>query len=101
MFKEINVGDVNLCGVPLPCVKTGKHLGNHLSNKCDGMKSDIRIKRAMFIDKNNDLNQEFGFSHLIVKVKMNLIYNFHFTGSPFRTFSLLKLSCLRILGTLQ
>ena len=82
LIKERSVGDVNLCGVPLPWVKAGKHLGNHLSNKCDGMKSDIRVKRAMFIDKNNDLNQEFNFCHPRTKVKMNLIYNFHFTGSP-------------------
>ena len=59
--------------VPLPWVKTGKHLRNRLSSKCDGMKSDICVKRAMFIDKNNVLNQEFGFSHPFTKVKMNLL----------------------------
>ena len=73
LFKEINVGDVNMRLVPLPWVKTGKPLGNHLCNKCDGMKSDICVKRAMFIDKKNDVNQEFGFSHPFTKVKMNLL----------------------------
>jgi hypothetical protein len=68
--------------VPLPWVKAGKHLGNNITNSCDGMKQDIKIKRAAFIDKNNELNQEFAFAHPLTKVKMNNIFNFHFTGSP-------------------
>ena len=46
------------------------------------MGQDIRKKRAAFISKNNELNQEFWFSHPSTKVSINLIYNFHFTGSP-------------------
>ena len=46
------------------------------------MGQDIRKKRAQFICKNNELNQEFWFSHPSTKVAINLIYNFHFTGSP-------------------
>ena len=46
------------------------------------MGQDIRMKRAKFISKNNELNQEFWFSHPSTKVSINLIYNFHFTGSP-------------------
>ena len=46
------------------------------------MVQDIRIKRATFINKIIDLNQEFDFTHPLTKIEMNLIYNFHFTGNP-------------------
>ena len=45
------------------------------------MTQDIKVKRANFIDKNITLNQEFNFSHPSTKVKINQIYNLHFTGS--------------------
>ena len=81
-LKDKPLGSVELGGVPLPWVEGGLHLGNNLTNKLNGMKQDIRIKRARFITKNNELNQEFWFSHPSTKVIINLIYNFHFTGSP-------------------
>ena len=80
--KEKNLGAVELGGVPLPWVDGGLHLGNHLSNKVNGMVQDLKVKRANFISKNIDLNQEFSFCHPATKVKLNQIYNFHFTGSP-------------------
>ena len=52
-----------------------------ISNKIDGLKSDILIKRAAFINKNNDILQEFCFTHPDTKIKLNGIYNSHFTGS--------------------
>ena len=73
---------VELCGVPLPWVDGGLHLGNNLSNQTNIMGQDIKIKRAQFINKNNELNQEFWFSHPSTKITINQIYNFHFTGSP-------------------
>ena len=82
LFKERELDPLVLCGDPLPWVGGGVHLGNHLSNKTEGMRHDIKVKRANFISKNIDLNQEFSFSHPLTKVKMNLIFNFHFTGSP-------------------
>ena len=82
MKQDLPLGNVELGGVPLPWVEGGLHLGNNLSNKINGMRQDIRIKRARFINKNNELNQEFWFSHPSTKVAINLIYNFHFTGSP-------------------
>ena len=45
------------------------------------MKADIRIKRAQFIDKNNEILQEFYFSHPATKIKINGIYNTHLSGS--------------------
>ena len=81
-MHEKPLSNVELGGVPLPWVEGGLHLGNTLSNKVNGMGQDIRKKRAAFISKNNELNQEFWFSHPFTKVSINLIYNFHFTGSP-------------------
>ena len=58
-----DVGDVELGGVHLPWVDGGLHLGNTLSNRSNGMRQDIKVKRAKFINKNIDLNQEFSFCH--------------------------------------
>jgi hypothetical protein len=54
---------IELCGDPLPWVPGGIHLGNNISTKMEGMRQDIKIKRAAFIQKNIDLNQEFQVSH--------------------------------------
>ena len=72
---------MSLCGNKLPWVDYGKHLGNMIENKIDGMAKDIMIKRARFISKNIELNQEFHFAHPITKVKVNNIYNTSFSGS--------------------
>ena len=45
------------------------------------MSQDIKVKRAAFINKNIELNQEFNFCHPSAKVRINQIYNLHFTGS--------------------
>ena len=46
------------------------------------MKKDISVKRAQFIDKNCEINQEFYFAHPDTRFNLNRIYNGHFTGSP-------------------
>ena len=58
----------------------GVHLANLFNNQTDGMRQDVKVKRANFVNKNIELNQESSFSHPLTKVKMNLIFNF--TGSP-------------------
>ena len=70
-----------LCGNPLPWVDSGKHLGNYIETKSRGMKMDISVKRAQFISKNNEILQEFNFSHPKTKISINSIYNSHLTGS--------------------
>ena len=47
----------------------------------DGNQLDIKIKAASYIDKNNSILQEFYFAHPESKVKLNNIYNGHWTGS--------------------
>ena len=79
--KERPLPAMFLCGNPLPWVSSGKHLGITIENKVNGMKKDIMIKRAEYIHKNNDILQEFGFCHPSSKIKINSIYNSHFTGS--------------------
>ena len=69
LFKERNLGELDLCGDPLPWVGGGLHLGNHLNNRVEGMRQDVKVKRATFINKNIELNQEFWSSHPLTKVK--------------------------------
>ena len=66
----------------LPWVDKGKHLGNTLENIVNGMKKDMSIKRAQYINKNNEICQEFYFALPETKFHINKIYNSHFTGSP-------------------
>ena len=72
---------VKLNGHNLPWVDRAVHIGNtlHVSGK---MNQDLREKRAMFIDRCMELNQEFFTYPPEIKVKMCNIYNTHFTGSP-------------------
>ena len=79
--KPRNLPELFLCGNPLPWVDQLKHLGNTISNTMNGNQLDIKIKRAKYIDKNNSLLQEFHFAHPQTKVKVNNIFNNHFTGS--------------------
>ena len=79
--KTREIQPVKLCGDDLPWVEKGKHLGNLIGTKSDGMKADLLVKRAQYIQKNNDLNQEFYFAHPCTKFEINMIYNSHFSGS--------------------
>ena len=72
---------MKLNGDDLPWVENGLHLGNHVDNQINGMKKDTRVKRADYIQKNNDINQEFYFAHPRTKFHLNVIYNSHFSGS--------------------
>ena len=62
--------------------ETGTHLGCEISNKYDGMKSDIFMKRRHFIQRNCELIQEFMPCHPRMMFEINKIYNTHFTGAP-------------------
>ena len=43
---------------------------------------DIAIKRAQFVAKAVEIEQEFSYASGRTKFELNRIYNFHFTGSP-------------------
>ena len=70
----------------LPWVERAVHIGNTL-HSCGLMDQDLREKRAIFIDRCMDLNQEFYLYPPEIKLKMCKIYNSHFTGSPLWNFS--------------
>ena len=69
-------------GNPLPWVKEGIHLGNNIDTSYNGMLRDIKMKRAQYIQKCCELQQEFSFAHPRSRFKANMIFNSHFTGSP-------------------
>ena len=81
LHKPRELPGLLLCGTPLPWVNKIKHLGNYISNTMDGNQLDVKVKAANYIDKNNSLCQEFYFAHPESKVKVNNIYNGHWTGS--------------------
>ena len=68
--------------VALPWVEQCKHLGNIIKNVSDGFQEDMKVKRAKYISKNIEINQEFYFAASATRVKVNNIWNTHFSGSP-------------------
>ena len=72
---------INLNGNALPWVASAKYLGNKITNVLDGHQQDATEKRAMFIQRNVELNSEFYLAHPILKTKINQIYNTSFSGS--------------------
>ena len=74
---------VVLCGNQLPWVKSCKHLGNTIVTAAGGdiRNQDVKNKRAAYIDKNNDIIQEFNFAHTKTRAEVNRIENSHFYGS--------------------
>ena len=80
--KERDVKKILLDGNELPWVESGQHIGNHLENSLNGMKKDMRIKRAAYIQRNCEITQEFHFYFPATKDHINRIYNLSFTGSP-------------------
>ena len=72
-----------LDGKPLPWVSSVKHLGTTITNAFGGrLDQDLLEKRAQYIAKNNELNQEFFYMHQKTKIWMNNVYNTSFYGAP-------------------
>ena len=62
-------------------MSSAKYPGNFITNSVDGLCQDVKIKRAMFIERNCEILQEFPFAHPAVKCKINKVYNSSFPGS--------------------
>ena len=79
---------LHLKGKPLPWVESVKHLGTTLTNNggCS-LKQDLLEKRAMYIAKNNELSQEFYYTHPKTKLWINNVYNTSFYGAPLWDFT--------------
>ena len=82
MFSIIKEGTrkLKLNGMELPWVKSSKHLGCTIQQNMK-MKKDLMEKRAIYINRVNELTQEFHYAHPLTKVKMNNIFNSYFYGS--------------------
>ena len=80
---SISISLKNGCkqGAVLPWVKAGKHVGQNITDKADGLKKDIIMKRAKLIDRNNTLRQEFHFAHISTLLRLNKSFNSDYTGS--------------------
>ena len=79
ILKPITLNENNLSWIDSP--ETVIHLGNTIVNSGDFLSKDTKIKRAKYINRNNELNQEFYFAHPETKFKLNSIYNMSFSGS--------------------
>ena len=74
LLKERPLRKLKLGENELPWWTYGKHLGNKIDNSGNGMAQDLKEKRARFIDKNNELCQEFHFAHPGSLFRLNEIY---------------------------
>ena len=82
LHKQRNLNPLILCGTQLPWVDNFKHLGNFIVNNGNFIKQDTNIKRAQYVTKCIELNQEFYCCHPETKFEVNQIFNSHYTGSP-------------------
>ena len=67
----------------LPFTTEAKHLGHFFTNNPSAIKHNMKLKRAMNIQKNCDLIQEFVFCNPKTKQKLNKIYNSSYTVQHF------------------
>ena len=79
--KQKVIRPVSLCGNELPWVESCVHLGNTIVTDMEIRKQDVKNKRAAFINKTNNILQEFHFAHPKSRAKMIQVYNNHFYGS--------------------
>ena len=64
----------------MPWVSHAKHLGNFLSE--DGTTDhDMKVKKGIFIQSAMEINQEFFCLPAPIKMRLNLLFNSHFSGS--------------------
>ena len=82
--KKKEIRKLALNGELLPWVDSIKHLGTTIKNTEDSCKldQDLMEKRAAYIVKNNELNQEFYYAHHNTKIWLNNVYNSSFYGAP-------------------
>jgi hypothetical protein len=82
LHKPRQLRKLKLCGDELPWVEKGKHLGVRVANDPRNiLGGDILEKRARYIQRNNELMQEFSFTYSCTKAYINRVFNSHFYGS--------------------
>ena len=53
-----------------------------ITTQLSSCEKDMKVKNAMYVEKNIELNQEFFFAHPSTKISVNKIYNSHYSSSP-------------------
>ena len=79
--KDRPLKNIKLNDRDLPWVDSVKHLGCRIGKRIHGMTQDLMEKRAIYINRLNELNQEFHFSHPRTKIMINNFFNTSFYGS--------------------
>ena len=81
--KTKTLRNIELNGKALPWVNKVKHLGSTITNNINcNMSQDLAEKRAAYIARNNELNQEFYYADPSIKIWLNNVYNSSFYGAP-------------------
>ena len=78
--KQRPLRHIKLNGNNLPWVDSFKHLGVKVGNKSNGLAQDLMAKRALYVNKVNELTQEFHYADPSTKIKINNIFNTSFYG---------------------
>ena len=73
--KEKTLPKIVLDGCELPWVNHAKHLGHKISFKINGLSEDLMEKRATYVNRVNELNQEFYFANSSTKIMINNIFS--------------------------
>ena len=75
LINDRDIATLRLNGNDLPWVTSAKHLGTKVENNTNRMSKDLMEKRAQFINRNNELIQEFRFAHPKTLIRTNNIFN--------------------------
>jgi hypothetical protein len=79
--KERPLAELKLCGNYLPWVGKITHLGITITNSKNILETDMNIKKARYVARNIELNQEFHFASDVSKLRINDVYNSSWYGS--------------------
>ena len=79
--KEKCLNNIILNGEKLPWVVNAKHLGCKISANIHGLSKDMMEKRAQYINRANELDQEFHFASPSTRVWINQVFNTSYFGS--------------------
>ena len=79
--KSRELPKLSLCGNLLPWVDKVIHLGCTLTNKSNMLEDDMNSKKARYISRNIELNQELHFAAPESRLVVNEIYNSSWFGS--------------------
>ena len=82
LIKPRELRKLTLCGNELPWVPNGKHLGMRIDAEREKiLTKDVLEKRAQYIQRNNELLQEFAYTSCSTKAFINRTFNSHVYGS--------------------